>query len=442
MIRKTKIIATLGPASEKIVDELIKYVDVIRLNFAHGDEEQHEKYFSLVNDRVPILVDLPGPKLRLGILKEGKMELRNGEIVEFGDKGLPVDDPLFFKLIKPGIEVLISDGKVRVKIVEVDENKAKGVVEEGGIVTSRKGINIPDANTPIGITERDLQLLREALKLGATFVGLSFVISADDVEKVKSIVGDKAWVISKIEKKGALENLKEIIKKSDGVMVARGDLGVEIGLANLPQTQRRIIRLSRLYGKPVILATQVLESMVSSPIPTRAEVIDVANSVSQGVDAIMLSDETAMGQYPLEAVKTLHALITNVEKNFKPRKTRLYKNVDEAIAYSTIIASYLASCKAIFTYTRTGSTALRISRLRPNIPIYALTPSRETEKRIRMCYGVIPIVIRELKNIDEVINEAKGYSRRLGIKGNITIVGGVSSDAEGTTRFLKVEEVN
>ena len=441
MFRKTKIIATLGPASEKRIEEIIKYVDVIRLNFAHGDEEQHSKYFNLVNGRVPILVDLPGPKLRIGDLGSNKITVNRGDTIEFGEK-IPVEDPLFFKLVKQGSEVLIADGRIRVKIIEVGNNYAKGVVEEGGIITSRKGINIPDSDIPVGLTDKDYKLLQEALKLGATFIGLSFVTSSEEIRKVREIVKDKSWIIAKIEKKSALKNLRKIIKEADGVMVARGDLGVEVGLANLPQTQRKIVRFARIYGKPVVLATQVLESMVTSPIPTRAEVIDVANSIIQGVDAIMLSDETAMGQYPVEAVKTLHELIISVEKSFKPKPPPPLKTIDDAIAYSSVSSANLSSASCIAVYTRTGATALRISRLRPLVPIITLTPNKEVYERLKLCYGVYPVKLNgTLTSLDKIVEKGKEIAKELGIKGTIIITAGGPNDSEGTTRFLKVEEI-
>ncbi|BAB66695.1 pyruvate kinase [Sulfurisphaera tokodaii] len=438
MFRKTKIIATLGPSSENHIDELVKYVDVIRLNFAHGDKEQHEKYFNLVKNRVPILVDLPGPKLRIGDLGKNMILLKPGDTIEFGTQ-IPVDDILFFKLIRKGSEVLISDGRIRVKIIEAGNNYAKGLVEEGGILTSRKGINIPDSEIPVGLTDRDLELLKYALEMGATFIGLSFVTSPEEIRKAKEIVKDQAWIIAKIEKKSALKKLKEIIREADGVMVARGDLGVEVGLANLPQTQRRIVRLTRLYGKPVILATQVLESMVTSPIPTRAEVIDVANSIIQGVDAIMLSDETAMGQYPIDAVRTLHELILSVERSFKPRPPPPLKNIDDAIAYSAVSASNLASSSGIVVYTRTGASALRISRLRPVVPIIVLTQNQRVYERLKLCYGIYSFISEELNSLDNIVEKSKNIARQVGLKNTIIIIaGGIE---EGSTRFLKVEEI-
>ncbi|AHC51858.1 pyruvate kinase [Sulfolobus acidocaldarius SUSAZ] len=438
--RKTKIIATMGPNSEKIIDELARAVDIIRINLAHGDEEQHRRYFDMVRDKVPILADLPGPKLRIGDLKN-PIDLKRGDKVTFG-QDIPVDNEIFFKLIKKDSNVLIADGRIKLKIEEVEGEKAIATVIEGGTITSRKGINLPDADTPVGLTKRDYELLKLAIDLGATFIGLSFVINADDVKKVREIVGNKVWLISKIEKKKALSNLKEICKASDGVMVARGDLGVEVGLPSLPQIQRRIVKVARNYGKPVILATQVLESMVESPLPTRAEVTDVANSISQGVDAIMLSDETAIGLYPLDVVKTLDSLIISVEKTFKPKRIHIYKNVDEAIAYSAVVSSILSNSPAIFVYTRSGSTALRISRLRPTCPIITLTFDKNVAKKLSMCYGIYPVMTDKLETLDDITRKAKETALNLGLNGNIVVVGAARPDQKGTTRFVRIEEIN
>lgn len=249
-----------------------------------------------------------------------------------------------------------------------------------------------------------------------------------------------AYIKDREEK--ALSNLKEICKASDGVMVARGDLGVEVGLPSLPQIQRRIVKIARNYGKPVILATQVLESMVESPLPTRAEVTDVANSISQGVDAIMLSDETAIGLYPLDVVKTLDSLIISVEKTFKPKRIHIYKNVDEAIAYSAVVSSILSNSPAIFVYTRSGSTALRISRLRPTCPIITLTFDKSVAKRLSMCYGIYPVLTDKLETLDDITRKAKETALNLGLNGNIVVVGAARPDQKGTTRFVRIEEIN
>ncbi len=444
-MRKTKIVVTLGPSSEGKVKELSQYVDVFRINFAHGDEESHKKYFDLIHDYAKdssILVDLPGPKIRVGQI-EGMVEVRPGEKVIFSQKeGIPVEDPLFYQGVKPGSLVLIADGNIKVKITSVEKDRVEGVVLEGGIITSRKGINVPDISLSEGITSRDLELLREALSLGADYVGLSFVISHRDVEKAREVAKGEAWIIAKIEKKNALNDLEEIVKSSDGVMVARGDLGVEIGLENLPFIQRKIIRMSKIYGRPVILATQVLESMVNSPIPTRAEVIDVSNSVYQGVDAIMLSDETAMGNYPLEAVKYLHEIITSVEKKVKVTRPPPLRSSDDAIAFAAVNVAELSKARVIVVHSRSGISILRISRLRPKSLTLGLCPNQKLVRKLKLCWGVLPVQVKEVKSLDELTKIAEECSRNYANEGDpIVIVGGDPRLEEGRTNFIKLHVI-
>ncbi|MCI2415361.1 MAG: pyruvate kinase [Candidatus Aramenus sp.] len=444
-MRKTKIVATLGPSSEGKVKELSKYVNVFRINFAHGDEESRRKYFDLIHDYAKdssILVDLPGPKIRVGQI-EGRIEVKPGEKVTFSqNKGIPVEDPLFYRGVKPGTLVLIADGNVKVKVTSVERDKVEGVVLEGGIITSKKGINVPDISLSEGITSRDLELLKEALNLGADYVGLSFVISHADVQKARDLAGGDTWIIAKIEKKNALADLREIVKASDGIMVARGDLGVEIGLENLPFIQRKIVRTSKLYGKPVILATQVLESMVTNPIPTRAEVIDVSNSVYQGVDSIMLSDETAIGNYPLEAVKYLHDIIVSVEKRVKVTRPSPLSSSDDAIAFAAINVAELSKAKVIAVHSRSGISVIRISRLRPKSVILGLCPNQKLVRRLRLCWGVLPVHVREAKGLDEVTQLAEECSRDYVNEGDeIVVVGGDPKLEEGRTNFIKLHVI-
>ncbi|AWR96581.1 pyruvate kinase [Acidianus sulfidivorans JP7] len=443
-MRNTKIIATLGPASIDKIKELSKFVDIFRLNFAHGDSESHKLYFDKIKElsNIPILVDLPGPKIRVGIIKD-KLILKPGDKVVFSEnEGIPVEDPIFYSGVKENSIILLSDGIIKIRINKVEKNRVEGTVIEGGILTSRKGINIPDIKLPSGITQNDLNLLKEALDLGADFIGLSFVLSKDDVIKVKNIVKNKAWVIAKIEKKNAVDNLKDIVKVADGIMVARGDLGVETGLENLPFIQKKIIHESRHYGKPVILATQVLESMVNSSIPTRAEVIDIANSVSQGVDAIMLSDETAAGNFPLEAVKTLNEIITAVEKRVKTVRPPPVTG-DDAIAVAAVNVAEISKSKFIVVHSRSGISIIRVSRLRPKIPIIGLCPSKELSRKLKLCWGVNPEITNgEINTINDIIlyteNIIKKYTKE---KGNIVIVGGDPLLNEGRTDFIKLHEI-
>lgn len=438
--RRTKIVATVGPSSISLVSELSRYVDVFRINLAHGSKDSIKGYFEKIRADAPnvsILADVPGPKLRVGDLRN-PITVREGDKISFGDQ-IPVSDKIFFKLIRPGAQVLIADGTIKVIINAVEDERAIGTVIDGGVISSRKGINIPEVQSNIGLSDTDLELAQLAVNEGADFLGLSFVLSSEDIKKLKERVKDSVWIIAKIEKKGAINNLNEIVREADGIMVARGDLGVEVGLENLPKVQAKIIRKSRLYGKPVILATQVLESMVNSPIPTRAEVIDVANSVIEGVDAIMLSDETAIGKYPLEAVKTLDNLINSAEKNFKPRLYPPLKSYNDAIASAAVTAAQLASAKAIIIYTRTGSTALRVIRQRPKIKILVLTPNAKLAKKLKVCWGIETQVVKPLPTIDAIINTARIITeeKSLARSGDVIVI--TSGTEESATDFVKVE---
>jgi len=443
-MKKTKIVATIGPSSIDKIKELDKYVDVYRINFSHGDRKSHEEYFKIIreNSEKPILVDLPGPKLRIGNLKE-KILLKPGDKIIFSQyEGIPVEDLLFYKVVKENTEIYLDDGNIKVHIDKIDNNKVEGTVLDGGILTSRKGINIPDINLDTGVTQRDLELLKEALDLGADFIGVSFVLSKEDIIKVKEIVKNKAWVIAKIETKKALNDLENIIRVSDGVMVARGDLGVDIGFLNLIFAQKKIIKISRLYGKPVILATQVLESMVNNTIPTRAEVIDASVSVLEGVDAIMLSDETAIGNYPVDSVKILEEIILNVEKEVKPELLPP-NNIDDSIAVGAVSTSEFDSdVKLIVAHSRTGNSIIRISRLRPKQIIIGVTPNKELYRKLYLLYGVYPeLESIEIKDILYIINNSKLIAKKYINNGYILILGGDPKSEIGRTDFIKIEKI-
>ena len=443
-MRKTKIVATIGPSSIDKIKELDRYVDVYRINFSHGDKKSHEEYFKIIreNSEKPILVDLPGPKLRIGNLKE-KILLKPGDKITFSQyEGIPVEDLLFYKVVKENAEIYLDDGNIKVHIDKIDNNRVEGTVLDGGILTSRKGINIPDINLDTGVTQRDLELLKEALDLGADFIGVSFVLSKEDIIKVKEIVKNKAWVIAKIETKKALNDLENIIRVSDGVMVARGDLGVDIGFLNLIFAQKKIIKISRLYGKPVILATQVLESMVNNTIPTRAEVIDASVSVLEGVDAIMLSDETAIGNYPVDSVKILEEIILNVEKEVKPELLPP-NNIDDSIAVGAVSTSEFDSdVKLIVAHSRTGNSIIRISRLRPKQIIIGVTPNKELYRKLYLLYGVYPeLESVEIKDILDIINNSKLIAKKYINNGYILILGGDPKSEIGRTDFIKIEKI-
>jgi pyruvate kinase len=438
-MRKTKIVATLGPSSFGLIQELSNYVDVFRLNLAHGDLDQHSKVLRQIRDLspfTPVLMDLPGPKLRVGEIPSGKVELRNGERVILGEEGIPVEDPVFFDIVRPGMEVLLSDGVISIKIEEVGSGKVTGTVLAGGVLTSRKGINVPEAVLPTGLTERDWNLLEFALKEGADMIGISFVTRPEDVREVKDRVKGAALVVSKIEKRNALSELDGIVENSDAVMVARGDLGVEIGLESLPSIQKQIVETSRIHGKPVILATQVLESMINSPIPTRAEIIDIANSVSQGVDAIMLSDETAVGHYPMQASSYLDKVIRKVEVEESPFPPPITSS-DEAVAAAAVEVARVSKAKVIVVRSRSGKSVVRISKFRPIQPIVALVKSKELARRLRVCFGVIPKVVKDFRDddVEALIND-------IAVPGDtIVVVGSTPKSRPGATDTLYVRSI-
>ncbi|BBG24139.1 pyruvate kinase [Sulfuracidifex tepidarius] len=435
---RTKIVVTLGPSSIDKARELSRYANVFRFNFAHGDEDSHAEYFQKVREtKVPILVDLPGPKLRIGDLKS-RVVLKKGDKVTFSQiDGIPVEDPLFYEAVQEGHDVLLADGTIKVRILTVEKDRVEGEVIEGGVLTSRKGINIPEARLKAGLTENDIKLMKEAIDLGSDFIGLSFVLGPEDVKRAKEIVGEKSWIVSKIEKKEAVSRITEIVSFTDAVMVARGDLGVEIGLENLPIVQRKIVRISRNAGKPVILATQVLESMVNSPVPTRAEVIDVANSIVEGVDAIMLSDETAAGNFPLESVKYLHDTIMAVEPHVRAKRPK-GDNEDDAIAIAGVKAAYLSSAEAIAVHSRSGASVVRVSRMRPRQRILGLCPDEKMARKLALCWGVSPFVVKKVDNLNEIVKIVEETTLKLGLKGKVVILGGDPTQEEGKTNFLMI----
>jgi pyruvate kinase len=450
MFRRTKIVATLGPStsSREVISELKKRgVNVFRINLAHGSFEDQLSLFNLVKDvGGAVLIDLPGPKIRVGDLSSPIL-LKEGEKIRFSayGNGIPVDRE-FFHYASEGGEIFLADGIIKLKVLEIKDGNAICIVEKGGVLTSRKGINIPDIKEGIEVTERDLDLLNKWAKFNPDFIGLSFVRTKHEILKVKSILNEKdcsAWVISKIEKKQALENLEGIVSNSDGIMVARGDLAVEIGIEKLPEAQIRIINISRAYGKPVILATQVLESMVSNVIPTRAEIIDVSNSVISGVDAIMLSEETAIGKYPLEAIDTLNKIIVSVEVKI-PKQIKPTKNIDDAIAYNAVRLAEMIKAEAIVAASRSGKTVLRVARHRPTMPILGLIVNDKVLKKMELVWGVMGLKVGQLPDLESLIYLSNEKVKEVGlakIGDYIVIVTGDPREPEGRTNILKVHKV-
>jgi len=446
-MRRTKIVATLGPASERLVPSLSKRVDIFRLNFAHGNEAQHKMYFNLIRknaSRAAILVDLPGPKMRVGDLPS-PIRLSRGQDVVFScsGEGIPVQDPSFFRVIAPGTVVLLADSEIKVKTTKVNATRAEGKVLAGGILTSRKGINVPKLAMEAGLTNHDRELLKEALALGADAIGLSFVTSSKTIQEAR-LLAPNSFLVAKIEKAQALEELHDIAISADAVMVARGDLGVEVGLERLPSVQDRIIRVSRSSGKPVILATQVLESMVTNSSPTRAEVVDVANSVAKGVDAIMLSDETAAGINPLAAVRYLDIIAARAERDTHPWVPQP-RDENDALASAAVGASDVAQAKAIVAHSRSGLTVARVSMFRPRSPILALAEDDQKMRQMNFYWGVIPFRVPAAEDINQMLRSSwtKAAEAGLAKRGDkVVVVAGEPSSRKGVTNLIEIHEIS
>jgi pyruvate kinase len=462
--RRTKIVATIGPATStrEMVAALVEAgMDAARLNLSHGTHADHAERARLVRDvqgqlgrPLALIADLQGPKIRLGHI-EPRM-LANGEQVILSPEDqpqngqLPIAPAIAVDVLQPGHEVLIDDGHVRLAVETVRPGEATCRVIVGGVVSAAKGVNLPGVPLPIpSLTRKDLDDLDFALELGVDFVALSFVRAAADVRDLKARVretGSGARVIAKIEKSEAIDVLDEILDESDGVMVARGDLGVEIGPAQVPLLQKRIIHEALERGKPVITATQMLESMITQPEPTRAEASDVANAILDGTSAVMLSAETATGQYPIEAVSTMHSIARAVEPSLGYRH-----ELPEAADVPTVgVAMSNAACdlaevlgaKAILVPTFTGRTASAVARLRPRRPIIALTHHSTAVQQMALEWGVTPILIPECANVEELWAVAVTASCESGLVSpgdRIVITAGTSVNIPGTTNVIKVD---
>ena len=426
---KTKILATIGPSSstreqiEKLIDA---GVDGFRFNFSHGTHEEHKERYDIVRKlekekkvHISILADMQGPKLRVGEFKDDKVFLKEGQSFVLDMDKVPGDvtrvnlpHPEIFAAVKPGDDLLLNDGSIVLEVEEANDHMMRTTVKVGGYLSSHKGVNLPNTQLNISaITEKDKEDLKFALKLGVDWIGMSFVQSADDVRYARELIGDKAWLISKLEKPSAIDDLEQIIELSDAIMVARGDLGVECPLPTVPVLQKRIVTACRKYARPVIVATQMLESMINNPSPTRAEVSDVATAVYDGADVVMLSAESAAGKYPVEAVKMMNSIITQVEAD-----PLFYKHMEnsrvhpcccgeaDAITFAASeISDVLKNVAAIVTYTTSGFTTLLAARERPTQPILAVTPDTEVARRMALVWGTKPFLNKEgYKSFDKV----------------------------------------
>ena len=463
--RFTKIVATLGPASsspERLRALFEAGADVFRLNFSHGTPDDHRQRVELLRALekhykypIAILMDLQGPKLRLGTFAQGPMELKKGQKLHFDldrqpgtAKRIPLPHPEIFKAAKTDGLLLIDDGKVRLRIMTHSESAIDAVVEVAGPISDRKGVNLPNLMLPLSpMTNKDRRDLDYGLSLGVDWVALSFVQRADDIAELKKLVAGRAAVMAKLEKPMAIEHLDEIIEQSDGIMVARGDLGVEMPPEAVPPLQKRILAACRAAGRPAIVATQMLDSMVHSPTPTRAEASDVATAVYDGTDAVMLSAESASGDYPIEAVTIMDRILKSVEAD--PLYRRLMDasrrepeaTTADAISAAARQCAHTLGAAAIVTFTNTGSTALRAARERPDVYILCLTPNLNTARRLTLAWGIHPVQTEDAHGFSDMVQRAVRIARKekLAQQGErLVITAGVPFGTPGATNTLRI----
>jgi len=468
--RRTKIVCTIGPASEspQTLEALMQAgMNVARLNFSHGTQEEHLRKIENIRQiagrmkqPVAILQDLSGPKIRIGKVKEGGVELRRGEDFSLtnqeimGDeKGVSVNYAPLPDEVKPGDTILLSDGTIELQVLKSDGQKIRCRVMVGGVLTSQKGVNFPSRSIlASAFTEKDRQDLLFGIQHGVDLIGLSYVKEAADIKGVKRFLEKESAdipVIAKMERKEALEHVDEILLASDGIMVARGDLGVETPLEKIPNVQKMLIRKANALGKPVITATQMLRSMVDHTQPTRAEVTDVVNAIYDGTDAIMLSEETAIGQFPVESVQMMAKIAQSAEEEFPfdqflKREMHGETSLPQAISHAASSLAKEVKAAAIVTPTESGSTSQWVSRLRPRQPILALSRHLSTIKRLNLCWGVYPILVPDWKDTDEMLERSKRIPKELGMAkpgDRIIIIAGVPISIPGTTNLIKVETV-
>ncbi len=464
-LRNVKIVATLGPASE--THDMIRALheagaDVFRLNMSHGTHaeiaEKHRIIRQIEADTgsmIAILADLQGPKLRVGAFANGAEELVEGAAFRLDlDPALGnatrvcLPHPEIFAVLKPGASLLVNDGKIRLKVEECSDGHADCTVVTGGMISDRKGVNVPDVVLPLAaLSDKDRSDLEFACALGVDWLALSFVQRPEDVTEARELVAGRAAILSKIEKPAAVTRFDEILAVSDGIMVARGDLGVELPVAAVPPIQKRLVLQCRAAAKPVIVATQMLESMIESPMPTRAEVSDVATAIYEGTDAVMLSAESAAGHYPVEAVTTMDRVAIEVENDpnyaqiiAASRKTKGSSIADGIVAAAREIAE-TTDIKVICCFTESGTTALLTARERPGVPIIALTSQRDTARRLVLSWGCNCVMTEELDRFKMAVVAAARTARARGFateEDQIVVTAGVPFNIPGTTNILRV----
>lgn len=463
--RRAKIVATLGPASstrERIHALFDAGVDMFRFNFSHGTHDEHRARHEIVREieqesgrPIAVMADLQGPKLRVGEFEGGEALLEPGNdfrldlAPERGDRRrAPLPHPEIFSALEDGAEILLDDGRIRLAVVSHGADFAETIVREGGMLSDHKGVNLPRVPLGLGaITDKDQRDLRFALEMGVDWVALSFVQRPDDVVAARKLIAGRAAVMTKLEKPAALDSLAEIIELSDAIMVARGDLGVELAPEDVPAEQKNIVRAARRAGKPVVIATQMLESMIHAAAPTRAEASDVATAVYDGADGLMLSAESAAGEYPVESVAMMNRIIERVERDPAYRVFIESQHHDpeptpaDAITAAARQVAETVHAAAVVSYTTSGSTALRAARERPSVPILALTPELQTARRLVIVWGVHCLHTEDATDFQDMVDKACAAAReqefaRLGDR--IVITAGVPFGTPGSTNVLRI----
>ncbi|MBE9050714.1 pyruvate kinase [Nostocales cyanobacterium LEGE 11386] len=470
-MRRTKIICTVGPATsapEKLPALVEAGMNVARLNFSHGAYEfhaqtaKHLRQISAEQQKpLAIMQDLCGPKIRLGTLPPAGLTVEAGDEVTFvlQDKGESIDElplplPTLFAMVRPGEPILINDGRVKLIVTDRDADKIRALVKIGGLLSTHKGVNLPETPLPVSsITEKDLMDLRFGIQLGVDLVAVSFVRSPQDLEPAQRMIeaaGASIRLIAKIERAEAVERFDSILEVADGIMIARGDLGVEMPIHEVPMIQKDIIRRCNHAGKPVITATQMLESMISAPDPTRAEATDVANSILDGTDAVMLSGETAVGQYPIAAVQMMHDIAVCTEKSLQEGSRHAWSHaagslsVTESVAEAVCRIAYETGARAILCNTSSGSTAKLVSKYRPSTPIIALTPDETAYRQLALSWGVEPLLIPPVYNAEEMFMNVVDTVVEMGLANHgdkVVITSGVPIGKSGTTSLIKVHSI-
>lgn len=467
--RNAKIVATLGPASasREIIEALFRAgADVFRLNFSHGTHEDHRARYDTIREigrdlgrPIGILMDLQGPKLRIGTFAAGPVMLLAGAAFRLDlDRDLPgsiervaLPHPEIFAALAEGTELLLDDGRIRLRVERFTERYAETRVLTGGLLSERKGVNVPGVTLPISaMTAKDRSDLDFGLALGVDWIALSFVQRPEDIAEVQAIVQGRAGIVAKLEKPAAINHLDAIVAAADAVMVARGDLGVELPAEHVPAIQKRIVRSCRRQGKPVIVATQMLESMINAPVPTRAEASDVATAIYDGADAVMLSAESAAGQYPVEAVRMMDRIVAETESDpyyretIEASQTPPQADIAGAIGYAVRRVAGLLKVAAIVAYTNSGASALRVARERPEAPIIGMTPNAGTAHRLALVWGVHSVMSHDVGSVGEMTNFACWTAAEEGFARNgqtVVITAGLPFGAAGTTNLLRVAQV-